>query len=81
MPGPRHAAEVVAAEVDEHHVLGALLGVALELVGDALVVSVVDPAWPRAGDGMGRHPVALDLRSSSGLAPTTSKSAVRTKKR
>ena len=33
-PGPGDAAEVVAAEVDEHHVLGALLRVALELLGE-----------------------------------------------
>ena len=61
MPGRATRPEVVAAEVDEHHVLGAFLGVALELVGDTLVVGVVHPSWPRTGDGMGRHPVAIDL--------------------
>ena len=44
-----HAAEVVAAEVDEHHVLGALLLVGQQLLGDRLVV--VDRRAARAGAG------------------------------
>ena len=43
-------AEVVAPEVDEHHVLGALLGVGEELVGDPEVLGGRGAARARAGD-------------------------------
>ena len=43
-------AEVVAAEIDEHDVLGALLLVALQLVGEALIFFVGPAARPRAGN-------------------------------
>ena len=46
----RDAAEVVARQVDQHLVLGALLGVGQELGGQALVLLVVAPAPARAGD-------------------------------
>ena len=59
---PRYTTKVVAPKIDEHDVLGALLGVALELVGDALIVGVVDAARSRARDGVRRHPVAVDLQ-------------------
>ena len=45
-----HAAEVVAAEVDEHHVLGALLLVGEQVCGDRLVLVGVAAARARAGD-------------------------------
>jgi len=45
-----HAPEVVAAEVDEHDVLGALLLVGEQLVGDARVVLDGRAARARAGD-------------------------------
>ena len=61
VPGPRDAAEVVAAEVHEHHVLGALLGVAAQLVGEPVVVGRRRAARPRAGDRVRRHAVADDL--------------------
>ena len=47
-----HAADVVASEVHEHHVLGALLLVALQLLGQPHVLFLVAPARPRAGDRM-----------------------------
>ena len=59
--GPGHAPEVVAAEVHEHHVLGTLLGVAAELVGEAVVVGRGGAARPRAGDRVGGQAVADDL--------------------
>ncbi len=59
--GAAHAAEVVPAEVDEHHVLGALLRVALELLGEELVLAGVGAARTRAGDGVRREPIALGL--------------------
>ena len=51
------AADVVAAEIDEHDVLGALLLVALQLLGQPHVLFVVAPARPRA-----RNRVRLDAR-------------------
>ena len=47
------AAEVVAAEVDEHHVLGALLLVGEQLGGDAAVLLGARAARARAGDRLG----------------------------
>ena len=44
------AAEVVAAEVDEHHVLGALLLVGEQVALEPLVLGGVGAARPRAGD-------------------------------
>ena len=79
---PRDAAEVVAAEVDEHHVLGALLRVALELLGEAAASSAgVAPRGrvPAIGWVVSRSPSTWS--SSSGLAPTTSNAGVRTKNR
>ena len=61
VPGRATRPEVVAPEVDEHHVLGALLRVALELLGEQRVLARVGAARPRAGDRVGRQPVALDL--------------------
>ncbi len=54
------AAEVVAAEVDEHDVLGAFLLVALQLLAEAQVLLVRPAARPRAGDRMGLGLAALD---------------------
>ena len=82
VPGPRDPAEVVAAEVDEHHVLGALLRVALELLGEQRVLAGVGAARPRAGDRVGRQLVALDLEEqlrARRRRPRTS--GVRTKNR
>ena len=45
-----HAAEVVAAEVDQHHVLGALLRVGEQRLGLAPVLLLVGTAGVRAGD-------------------------------
>ena len=54
------AAEVVAAEVDEHHVLGALLGVGEQLLGDPAVLLGAGAARAGAGDRPGRHAAAGD---------------------
>ncbi len=51
---------VVAAEVDEHHVLGSLLLAAPELLGETQILLVGRAAGPRAGDGMGLDAIALD---------------------
>ena len=50
-----HPTDVVAGEVDEHHVLGALLGMFHELGGEAPVVLVGAAALARAGDRPGDH--------------------------
>ena len=60
-PRPRDPSEVVAAEVDEHHVLGSFLGVALELLGEQRVLAIVRAARTGPGDGVGGELVALDL--------------------
>ena len=54
------AAEIVAAEVDEHHVLGAFLLVALQLLGQPQVLLLVAAARPRAGDRMRLDAPAFD---------------------
>src|SRR4051794_5077025 len=53
-----HAPEVVAAEVDEHHVLGALLLVGEQLLADAAVLLERRAARARAGDRARGHAVA-----------------------
>ncbi len=47
-----HPAEIVAAEVDEHQVLGALLLAADQFGGELGVLGVGAPARSRAGDRM-----------------------------
>ena len=58
---PRHPTEVVPAEIDEHDVLGPLLWVTLELLGEEPILALVGAAGPGAGDRVGRQLVALDL--------------------
>ena len=60
-PGAGDPAQVVATEVDEHDVLGALLRIALELLGQEGVLAGVHAAGTGAGDRVGRELVALDL--------------------
>ena len=64
--GPRHPPEVVAPEVDEHDVLGPLLGIALELLGEDRVLLGVGAAGSRAGDRVGRQLVAVELDEELG---------------
>ena len=54
-PGAAHAPEVVAGEVDEHQVLGALLLVGLELVRERIVGRAVGVAAARARDRLERR--------------------------
>ena len=65
-PRTSDAAKVVAAEVDQHHVLGSLLRIGLELLGEERVLAGVRPARPRAGDRVGRQAIALDLEEQLG---------------
>ena len=55
-----HPAEVVAAEVDQHHVLGALLRVGEQLLGHPQVLLDVGAARPGTGDRPGRDVPARD---------------------
>ncbi len=55
-----HAAEVVAGEVDEHHVLGALLDVLAQLLGEGGVLLGGRPAPPRPGDRVQDAVLAVD---------------------
>ena len=55
-----HPAEVIAPEVDEHHVLGPLLGIGQQLLGDPAVLLGVLAARPGAGDRAGGDPPAGD---------------------
>ena len=75
LDGARHAdpAEVVAGQVDEHHVLGALLRVGEQLLGERGVLLRRGAARPGAGDRVQRWPGRRStLTSASGLEPTTS---------
>jgi hypothetical protein len=64
------AADVVAAEVHQHHVLRPLLRVALHLGGQPLVVRLVLAPGMGARDGPLLHPVVLEPTSTSGDEPT-----------
>jgi hypothetical protein len=55
-----HAPDVVAAQVDQHHVLGALLLAGLQFLRQALIVLGVRPSRPGTGDRVGLHAPALD---------------------
>ena len=48
-----HAAHIVAAEVEQHQVLGALLGVGEQFLASALSSAGVAPRRPGAGDRAG----------------------------
>jgi hypothetical protein len=65
-----HPPQVVAPEVDEHDVLGALLLVGEQLGGQSRVLLEVRAARARAGDRPGRDPAARDgderLRAGAG---------------
>lgn len=52
-------ADVVAGEVQKHHVLRDLLLVPKELLGKPFVLLLVLPPRPRARDGPGDHPSAV----------------------
>ena len=69
-----HAPEVVAAEVDEHHVLGPLLLVGEQLVRHPLVLLGGHSPRAGAGDRTGRDVPSLTVIRGSGLAPAISKS-------
>ena len=57
----RHPADIVAAEVEQHQVLGQFLGVAQQLVGQFLVAGRRRAALAGAGDGADRDLALLDL--------------------
>ncbi len=67
--GRSHAPNVVATEIDEHHVLGALLGVGEQLALESRVLVARRAAAARAGDRPDRHRAVLqphqDLRGSA----------------
>ncbi len=55
-----HASDVVASQVHQHDVLGALLGIGEQIVGAALVLFFVLRARPGTGDGPVIHLPLLD---------------------
>ena len=55
-----HPAEIVAAEVHEHQVLGALLLVGEEALDEVGILFRSRAAWPRAGDGVHPAPAVVD---------------------
>ena len=61
VPGRDTPPEVVPAEVHEHHVLGALLRVALELLGEDRVLGGRGATGARAGDRVRGELVAVEL--------------------
>ncbi len=64
----RDAPDVVAAQVDEHHVLGVLLGVGAQLGLEPRVLGRVGAAPAGAGDGAERHLAVLQLDEGLGRA-------------
>ena len=54
------AADVVAPQVDQHDVLGSLLGVGQQLLGQGAVLGLVGAAAPRARQRPDRHHAVLD---------------------
>jgi hypothetical protein len=58
--GPSHSTQVVAPQINEHHVLGPFLGVALQRVGESVVLGRCGAARPRAGNRVSGHAIALD---------------------
>ena len=62
-------ADVVAGEVDEHHVLGALLGMLDQLGGEPAVVLVGAAALAGAGDRPGDHRAVDELDHRLGRRP------------
>ena len=67
--GDADAAEVVALEVDDHHVLGALLGIARQLGGERRVARRVVAARARALDGPGLDPAPAPAEQQLGRVP------------
>ena len=55
------AADVVAREIDEHRVLGAFLRVALEVLGESRILSIIAAAAARAGNRVRVDRIACDL--------------------
>ncbi len=49
-PGPAHRAQIVAREIDQHHVLRALFRIGEQFLGDPSVAFVVAAARPGAGE-------------------------------
>ena len=49
------AANIVAAEIDEHHVLGTFLGIGQQFLGESLVFVFVATAGPRSGERPDGH--------------------------
>jgi hypothetical protein len=74
-----HPAHVVAGQVDQHHVLGPLLGVLAQLGAEAAVVLVGAPRAAGAGDGAGDDPAVEQLHHRLGRRPDQGELGVRTK--
>ena len=62
----RHAPEIVAPQIDEHHVFGAFLLVALQLLSQPGVVFLSRPSRPRAGDRVRFDSASLDANEHFG---------------
>ena len=63
-----NSAHVVAAQIDQHGVLGALLWIGAQLVLEALIFGEGRAARPRAGDGAHRHPLTIHAYEQLGRA-------------
>ena len=59
-PRPGHSTQVVATQIHEHHVLRPLLGIALQGVGQGIVLERSRAARPRPSDRVSGDAVALD---------------------
>ena len=79
MPNVHDPADVVAGEVDEHHVLGELLGVLAQLGAEAAVLLVGATPAAGAGDRPGDDPAVEQLHHRLGRRADERQLGVRTK--
>ncbi len=66
VPGFAHTAQIVATEIDEHDVLGALLLVGEQIGAQPAVLGHVGTARTRTGERTREHLVALDTHERLG---------------
>src|SRR5579875_3640231 len=55
-----NAPDIVASEIDEHHMFRALFGIAFQFLGEPLVALAVSAAWTCTGKRANRHLVVLE---------------------
>ena len=62
----RHAADIVAAQVDQHDMLSTFLGIREQLLGKRPVFRLISSPAPRTGQGANGHLAVLDPHQDLG---------------